>query len=791
MFRIASDAASHDIGVGFAQDLTAAPFHAIGKIHTAIGSVAVVRASGAVVQASADDPVYQGDTIETGADGAVAITFIDGTTFNLSATARLVLNEFVCDPTGTPNSALFSLIQGAFTFVAGKVATTGGLNIDTPVARIRGTAQDRGIGILTLAALTFATIKEAQAASRHDAFLDDGTITYKDLAHGTFEIVTRDGRVIVADDPGETIVVDPTGSVTRIPNSSSRMAELQRAQQGVQATLSLGQEGAAPGGSSSPGSDIPVQLLPINFIRPENGAGGAIDAFNFAFSGSRFIDVPQLMTPPLTPRLAPDTDLHLVIEAFDITGSTHVDTAPSGTLTFTDFRATTVSASIASMTWSGGATPPSGLAEVLAGALSFTIEGADTGSGSVATTFGASDRNFDFLAAGESLTIVYDVTVTDDKGVSLTQPVMITITGANDAPVLAADASGPHAVSEGLSTTGTLTFTDVDLTDHHTVSTSLAFAPTWSGGTTLPSGLAAVLAGALSATTTNSTGSGSGSIAATFSAADSAFDFLAAGQTLTVTYNVTVTDINGASSTQPFTVTITGTNDVPVIDGVTTGSVKEDVNVVAGNIATTGVLTIADADAGQSNFTPQAGTVGNNGYGTFTLAADGTWTYTANNSQTAIQQLGNLQSLTNSFTAVSSDGTAPQLVTVTIHGTNDGPVVTPGAAAVVSEEGLPNGIPNSLPDEIFDTTDDPTATGTITASDVDSSDVLTMSLGTPTTPLTSGGVPIAWTLEDASHTLVGRAGTTLIIRVTITDAGAYTVTLFGPIDHPTTARKTS
>ncbi len=102
MFRT-SDAPSHDIGVGFAQDLTAAPLHAIGKIQTAIGSVAVVRASGAVVQASAGDPVYQGDTIETGADGAVAITFIDGTTFNLSATARLVLNEFGCDPTGTPN----------------------------------------------------------------------------------------------------------------------------------------------------------------------------------------------------------------------------------------------------------------------------------------------------------------------------------------------------------------------------------------------------------------------------------------------------------------------------------------------------------------------------------------------------------------------------------------------------------------------------------------------------------------------------------------------------------------
>jgi hypothetical protein len=107
------------------------------------------------------------------------------------------------------------------------------------------------------------------------------------------------------------------------------------------------------------------------------------------------------------------------------------------------------------------------------------------------------DKNFDFLAAGETLTIVYNVTVTDDNGVSVTQPVTIIATGTNDAPVLAADASGPHTTTEGLNTTGTLTFTDVDLNDHHTVSTSVASA-TWSGGAKLPSGLAAMLAGALS-----------------------------------------------------------------------------------------------------------------------------------------------------------------------------------------------------------------------------------------------------------------------------------------------------
>ena len=83
---------------------------------------------------------------------------------------------------------------------------------------------------------------------------------------------------------------------------------------------------------------------------------------------------------------------------------------------------------------------------------------------------------------------------------------------------------------------------------------------------------------------------------------------------------------------------------MPVIGGVATGAVTEDVAVVAGNLTTSGALTIADVDQGQSNFTAQPGTAGSNGYGTFTLAADGAWTYTADDSQAAIQQLGAGQS---------------------------------------------------------------------------------------------------------------------------------------------------
>ena len=124
---------------------------AIGKVVTATGSVTIEHANAVVVQANipasgvgqtkVGDPVYKGDVVQTGADGKVGITFTDGTAFNLSSNARMVLNEFVYDPNGTSNSTLFSLSKGTFTFIAGKVAKTGDMKIDTPVATmgIRGT----------------------------------------------------------------------------------------------------------------------------------------------------------------------------------------------------------------------------------------------------------------------------------------------------------------------------------------------------------------------------------------------------------------------------------------------------------------------------------------------------------------------------------------------------------------------------------------------------------------------------------------------------------------------------
>ena len=141
--------------VGLAQN-DSSPTHTgtiespIGKVMIATGVVTVEHAIPVVAQAKlatgpnplkVGDFVYRGDALQTNSDGKVGITFTDGTSFNLSSNARMVLNEFVYDPNGKSNSSLFSLSKGSFTFVAGAVAKTGDMKLDTPVATmgVRGT----------------------------------------------------------------------------------------------------------------------------------------------------------------------------------------------------------------------------------------------------------------------------------------------------------------------------------------------------------------------------------------------------------------------------------------------------------------------------------------------------------------------------------------------------------------------------------------------------------------------------------------------------------------------------
>lgn len=143
----------------------------IGKVVTAAGDVSVEHAATVVLLASvartvrvkAGDFVYRGDVVQTGRDGKLDLTFADGTTFNISSNARMVLDEFVYDPNGQSNSTLFSLTKGTFNFVAGKVSQTGNMKVETPVGTmgIRGTAPR--VEIAENGTVTFSTLVETSA----------------------------------------------------------------------------------------------------------------------------------------------------------------------------------------------------------------------------------------------------------------------------------------------------------------------------------------------------------------------------------------------------------------------------------------------------------------------------------------------------------------------------------------------------------------------------------------------------------------------------------------------------
>ncbi|MDH6014794.1 VCBS domain-containing protein, partial [Vibrio aestuarianus] len=167
----------------------------------------------------------------------------------------------------------------------------------------------------------------------------------------------------------------------------------------------------------------------------------------------------------------------------------------------------------------------------------------------------------------------------------------------------------------------------------------------------------------------------------------------------TATDIITVHSADGTA--HQVTVTITGTGDAATIGGVDTGSITENSagvdmspDYAQPGIATLGnttlyadgKLTITDPDVGESGFERQ----GSNGYdyhgtyGDLILLTDGTWHYHADAGHlsgigarpttrgTAIDQLGEGQSLTDTITVHSKDGTTHDIV-ITIHGSNDRP----------------------------------------------------------------------------------------------------------------------
>ena len=149
-------------------------------------------------------------------------------------------------------------------------------------------------------------------------------------------------------------------------------------------------------------------------------------------------------------------------------------------------------------------------------------------------------------------------------------------------------------------------------------------------------------------------------------AADSALP-LRAGEVAEEVFAYTVASLGGVEASAALRVTVTGVNDPASIAGDRVGAVTEmdPAAAVAG-----GVLTVTDPDAGEDRFRPVDPADLHGSFGSFAFDPDsGVWSYTLDNSGAAVRALGAGETGVDSLTVTSLDGTASEVISVTVTGT--------------------------------------------------------------------------------------------------------------------------
>ena len=226
----------------------------------------------------------------------------------------------------------------------------------------------------------------------------------------------------------------------------------------------------------------------------------------------------------------------------------------------------------AKVLWSIDDTAADGSADLITQDVAGVAEYSELGAKITLTADGkiSYDTNaLDGLAAGQTATDHFTYAIRLANGTLSWATVTVTVTGTNDGPdikLVGSDSAsaGIAETNPGLSANGTLTVFDADTTDSVNISvTSVSAGGTGGSGGLTNAQLLTMLS--LTGNNANAANGAQGSLGWTFNSGSQAFDYLAAGQTLVLTYTLTGTDGNGGSDTQPVTITITGTNDGPDI----------------------------------------------------------------------------------------------------------------------------------------------------------------------------------------------------------------------------------
>jgi VCBS repeat-containing protein len=757
----------------------------IGHVTKLVGSATAIR-NGVSVILNNGDNVEKGDVVSTGADSTLGITFIDGTVFGLSSNARMVLNEMVYDPNGSSNSSLLSLVAGTITFVAGETAKHGDMKIDTPVATmgIRGTAVLTQINFVVPAGggdpqpqASFQVLVEPNGTTGSYILFDKVTLL-------PIATVNQAGQMIQISGGNVSIT-----NALMSPDVQKLITDV--------FTLKFSDNNT----NTKLTTNFTDTLTPMSLDVVFKSSSGPIAIATFVNLNPQGQEGPSTPTPPIVripgQPIAQSFDASGIVKtAFALTeragatGATDADTI-SGLIRFVDQNLgdrPTVSISLAEapnyvykdagqhdVTGSLSALQKQSIAATQI-QISVVSDPGNNNNGSAVWTYTIPDKVFDFLAAGETVTLTYMVRVDTNFAVSPESafiPITITITGTNDKPTVAT--SGGTVIeqvgtgNEALDViTGTVTFTDVDLTDRPIVSAELSSVQPFKyldaegndiTATLTPAQLAAISAVKVPLTVVQGAGNGNNGTATwTYSVPDHLFDFLGEDEKLILNYVVQVDDGHGGVVSTPLTVSIDGadvnvegTNDVPTIvedDTIPTGAVTEDDAAVT--LTANGTIAFNDpdlTDTHTASFVPKSTTSNahlpgfNNGtsyIGTFALgtviqspgaSSRGSvgWTFTIDDNDPVLQSLAEGQTITQVYTVTVDDhhgGIVTKDVTVTITGTNDAPTITSGedaaAGSVTEDSSLPLSIGGTLAIQDLDLIDTHNAEAVFTSSSVSS-----------------------------------------------------------------------
>jgi FecR-like protein len=388
----------------------AATNQVIGHVTKLAGTATAIR-NGVSIILNNGDNVEKGDVVTSGSNSTLGITFIDGTVFGLSSNARMVLNEMVYDPNASNNSSLLSLVAGTITFVAGETAKHGDMKIDTPVATmgIRGTA--------VLVEIDFSVPGQGTPDAKFQVLVEpDGTT-------GSYILFDKTTLTPLA-------VVDHAGLQVNISNGimSQTLTPLSpEIQQLINDVFSLKFTDNTNTKSLQNFTDTitPQALEPIKLASGDS----ATPVVLFTTPTTNLSPSPPTNGPTFVPFTHIDQPTSVVVSGnaaltahSGASQSTGVDSV-SGTIRFADINAgdlPTASANFVSLKLSDAehnditATLTSQQIAAVAAQLVVTPSAGNNNNGSATWTYGVADTAFNFLTAGETLTLTYDAMVNNN-----------------------------------------------------------------------------------------------------------------------------------------------------------------------------------------------------------------------------------------------------------------------------------------------------------------------------------------------------------------------------------------